>query len=255
MQPVVTDVAPAELAGLVLARLPGALLGFDVDGVLAPLVAHADAAALTPGVAESLALLARRCEVVVLSGRSLASLRRMFEFSSGLHVVGSHGLEFHGGHSVELSDDEQRVYELLTLLGRSAVQACGPGAWLEYKPASVVVHTREAHAPIVPDVLDMVRRVVDGIEGATIKPGHHVIELMARHGSKGDALLDIGKRVGATSLVFLGDDVTDEDAFARMGPDDVSVRVGPGPTIARYRLGGPTDAAEYIDLLAKGLSR
>jgi len=54
-------VAPDELVALVAGRLPGALVGFDVDGVLAPIVAHVDHSALTDGVAEALAVLAQAC--------------------------------------------------------------------------------------------------------------------------------------------------------------------------------------------------
>jgi trehalose-phosphatase len=50
--------------------------------------------------------------------------------------------------------------------------------------------------------------------------------------------------------VFLGDDVTDEEAFAMMGEDDISVRVGDGATVARYRLGGPDDVVSLLERLA-----
>jgi trehalose-phosphatase len=240
-------VHPSDLATAVLARLPGALLAFDVDGVLAPLVEHVDQSALTPGVDEALAVLARRTQVTLLSGRSLESL---LDFPPGLFVIGSHGLEVHGGAGLDLTGDEQDLYELLTSLGRRCVDECGPGAWLEYKPASVAVHTRQADRELARDAVAALVGAAMRLDEATVKAGHQVVELFVRDTDKGTALLKLAARVDAASIVFLGDDRTDEEAFARMGPDDLSVRVGPGDTVARLRLAGHAQAAEFVKLLA-----
>ena len=85
-------ITPEALVELLLPRVTDALLAFDVDGVLAPLVAHADEAKLSEGVADALAILAGRHHVALLSGRSLGSLSRLLDFPDGLHVIGSHGL-------------------------------------------------------------------------------------------------------------------------------------------------------------------
>ena len=60
------------------------------------------------------------------------------------------------------------------------------------------------------------------------------------------AFLALSASADRAPIVFLGDDVTDEEAFAMFGPDDVSIRVGPGPSCARFRLPGP---AAVVDLL------
>jgi trehalose-phosphatase len=243
-------VDPPELTAAVLARLPGALLAFDVDGVLAPLVEHVDQSALTPGVDEALAVLARHTPVALLSGRSLESLARLLDFPPGLLVIGSHGLETHGAAGLELTGDEQDLYELLTSLGRRCVEECGDGAWVEYKPASVAVHTRQADPERAGDAVAALVAAAMRLDEATVKAGHRVVELFVRDTDKGTALLDLAERVEAKSIVFLGDDRTDEEAFARMGADDLSVRVGPGDTVARLRLAGHAQAAEFVKLLA-----
>ena len=51
-------------------------------------------------------------------------------------------------------------------------------------------------------------------------------------------------------VVFLGDDVTDEDAFRMMSDVDISVRVGLGDTSARYRLADPDAVAQFVAELA-----
>lgn len=244
-----TATTPGDLAELLRPLLDTALVGFDVDGVLAPLVDHADDSRLSPGVRESLARLAERTEVVILSGRSLGDLERLFAFPAGLHVVGSHGLEGRGDGDVSLDGDEQYVLDQLVTLGKKTVEAAGEGAWLEYKPASVVVHTRAADPAVADPALAAVHRLAAMIDGAQVKPGHHVLELLARSASKGEALVGLGTRLERAPLIFFGDDVTDEDAFALMGDDDISVRVGDGDTLARYRLRGPAAVAGFLERL------
>lgn len=247
-------ISPAELTDAVRLRVPGVLLAFDVDGVLAPLVDHVEDSVLSAGIDAALAELARHTPVALLSGRSLASLRGLLEFPPGMYVIGSHGLEISGGAGLTLSAAEQFAYEVLTNLGRRAVEECGDGAWLEYKPASVALHTRLAGGPAVVDTVAALTAAATELPGVTVKPGHDVVELLVRRTDKGTALMALAERVAARSVVFLGDDRTDEDAFARMGPDDLSVRVGPGETIAARRLAGTAAVAEFAIGLAGALS-
>jgi trehalose-phosphatase len=243
------EVEPTELAELLRPVLPSALVGFDVDGVLAPIVEHADDARLLDGTNERLTGLAARTEVAIVSGRSLDSLERLFGFPTGLHVVGSHGLELRDAPAMELDDAERATFEQLEILGTRAVNAAGDGAWLEYKPASVVLHTRSADAAPAAAAVDALTNLARNVSGAQVKEGHEVVELLARSASKGEALVALADRLGRSPLVFLGDDVTDEDAFALMTDGDVSVRVGPGDTAARYRLADPDAVAAFVDAL------
>ena len=73
---------------------------------------------------------------------------------------------------------------------------------------------------------------------------------MARTASKGEALLHLAEQHERTPIVYLGDDVTDEDAFGMMSPTDISVRVGPGATAAAHRLESTAAVAEFVALLA-----
>ena len=242
-------VGPDDLAEQLRPLVDKALLGFDVDGVLAPLVGHASDARLSDGVHASLERLAERATVAILSGRSLADLERLFAFPVGVYVIGSHGLEFRGDDGVTLGADEQYTFDQLEVLGRKTVEAAGDGAWLEYKPASVVVHTRAADPALAVPATEAVSRLAALIDGAQVKPGHHVVELLARSASKGTSFLALAHQLSRSPLVFFGDDVTDEDAFELMNEDDISVRVGGGTTVARYRLRGPGDVAVLLEQL------
>lgn len=245
------SVSPDELADIVRPVLPQALIAFDVDGVLAPLVDHADESALIDGVHGDLTDLSALTEVAIVSGRSLESLERLFAFPSTLHVIGSHGLETRGVDAPELDDDEQYTFEQLEIIGSRGAEAAGPGAWLEYKPASVVLHTRTADPTLAGPAVDAVTNLAGMIDGATVKPGSNVVELLARGASKGTALMALSDRLARRPIVYLGDDVTDEEAFRTMGANDVSVRVGPGESSASYRLADATAAAHVLALLAR----
>jgi trehalose 6-phosphate phosphatase len=50
-------------------------------------------------------------------------------------------------------------------------------------------------------------------------------------------------------VLYVGDDVTDEDAFAALRPDDVGVKVGAGQTLARYRVADPAAVRDLLQLL------
>lgn len=250
----VREIAPAELADRVRPLLDRALLAFDVDGVLAPLVDHVADSSLSDGVDDALRVLVRHTPVALLSGRSLESLAQLLEFPPGLFVIGSHGLEEHGNERLALTSDEQDVYAELARLGGEAAAESGEGAWVEHKPASVVLHTRMARGPQVDAAVGGLVQAAGRIPGVTVKPGHDVVELLVRSTDKGTALLELAARVAATSVVFLGDDRTDEDAFVRMGPGDLPVRVGPGETAAPVRLADPAAVAEFASGLAAALS-
>ncbi len=243
------DISPSELASRIEQTLAGALVAFDVDGVLAPLVDHADDSELLPGTRGALAGLADITEVAIISGRAIESLERLFSFPTGLHVIGSHGLEVRGDDAPVLDDDEQYTFEQLETIAARGVSAAGDGAWLEYKPASVVLHTREADQQLAASAVEAVINLASMIDGAQVKPGSNVVELLARTASKGDVLLGLAARLGRAPVVYLGDDVTDEDAFRVMAAGDISVRVGPGESAATYRLSGPDAVAELLTLL------
>jgi trehalose 6-phosphate phosphatase len=92
------------------------------------------------------------------------------------------------------------------------------------------------------------------IEGGHVKTGHAVVELLARTTSKADAVERLRDHYGRAVVAFAGDDLTDEEVFAGLGPLDFGVRVGPGQTAARYRLGGPPQVLEWLTTLRDGFA-
>ncbi|MFD2092618.1 trehalose-phosphatase [Blastococcus deserti] len=240
---------PAELdeaLAAVAARRP-LLVASDYDGVLARLRDEPSAAVPEPGVAEVLARLAAvdGVTVALVSGRGVADLRTTSGLTGPYRWVGSHGAEFDGPLTGELAarrDDLARRLE--------PVVADVEGAWLEVKPASVAVHVRlvEDRASAAA-VLERARGEADS--SLTLKPGKDVLELAVTDADKGSALLRLVAELDAAGTVYLGDDVTDEDAFRALGPGDVTVKIGDGATAARHRVTDPAGAVAVLGRLAE----
>jgi trehalose 6-phosphate phosphatase len=195
-----------------------------------------------PGVAEALTRLAGMTGVTVaiISGRGVADLQATSGLSGPFRWVGSHGEEFDGPLSGELA---HRRDELAAVLAPVVTDV--PGARLEIKPASVAVHVRQVQdRAVAAAVLEEVRTLVDS--SLTLKPGKNVLEVAITDADKGTALRRLVAELDAAAAMYLGDDVTDEDAFRALRPDDLTVKIGDGATDARYRVADPTGALAVL---------
>lgn len=238
-----------------LRRIPpeqNLLVCCDFDGTLAPIVTRPQDARPLPGTELLLLRLAEipDTHVSVVSGRSLSDLAALSGFGEPVVLVGSHGGEFTSGFVSDLTPRQQDLLgELDQVLTRMIGDA--PGAELERKPLSIAVHVRQASRPDADRILTAVA------DGPALWPGVHatagkeVLELAVQQVNKGSAVTSLRDRYGPdTMVVFLGDDVTDETAFAVLGPGDVGVKVGPGPTAAGYRVEDVSAVPSILMLLA-----
>ena len=221
---------------------PVLLVACDYDGTVAPIV---DDPELAFPVRESIVGLRSLASlpdthVAVISGRSLRDLAALSRLPPEVHLVGSHGSEFEPGFAANLSPDvRERRDDIIEQLDRIAVRA--PGALVERKPAGAAFHYRNVDGALADELIAAVLAGPGALSGVTVKRGKMVIELSAVATDKGAALERLRSLLGATAVAFIGDDLTDEDAFATLTGPDVGVKVGPGDSAAGLRV-ADTDA-------------
>jgi trehalose 6-phosphate phosphatase len=228
------------------ARADRLLVTSDFDGTLAPIVNNpADARPLSDAAATLIALAELPdTAAALISGRALSVLRELSGMPATVHMVGSHGAEFDTGFAHPI--DTALLATITTALERIA--AGRPGVAVEVKPASVALHVRNA-GPADADTALARARTAARAWPAELTEGKAVLEFAVISTDKGEAIDILRKEFAASAVVYFGDDVTDEKAFRRLGAADVGVKVGPGDTLAGYRVQHPEDVAAALKYL------
>ena len=252
-----TDIAP-----LAETRRPVVLL--DFDGTVSDIVADPNAAALLPGAGDTLAALAAHCPVAVVSGRSLADIRQRIGVP-GLWYAGSHGFELvspDGAHHQNAAG--LQAVDLL----QSAVAALHErldgidGVLIEDKRFSVAVHYRNVDDDRVDEVIATVR-IIGQRDGLRVTGGRKVVELRPDvDWDKGRTVNWILAQIDGADLqlpIYLGDDLTDEDAFDAIRQKGVGIAVrsvesGDRRTAARFALEDPDAVCRFLTRLAEQLA-
>ncbi|MFC8682522.1 trehalose-phosphatase [Microbacterium ureisolvens] len=239
------------------------LVALDFDGTLSPLADDPMSARMLPAARDAVDALVAAPDTVVafVSGRSLVDLRVIAEHddSSRVLLAGSHGAEFWSPGEGILShgEDDADVALRDALRTHAERDTAGlEGVWIEPKTFGFGVHTRRA----TPEAAAEANRIVDAIVAAEApqwrrRTGHNIVEFAFRHEGKDSAIAELRERLGADAVLFAGDDVTDEDALASLGDDDLGVRVGDGETAAAVRVPDIAALAELLQQLAAERTR
>ena len=227
---------------------PTVLIALDFDGTLAPLVDDPENSRMMSQSRNVLQALTPLPGVVIalVSGRAIDSLLRVADPLKEWFLVGSHGIEVVPPHTKDSYAAENLVPSGLRQAFQKVVDD-HPGTRLEVKAFGLALHTR--------GVEDGVSQAASKAAAAacqrwsvdlSIRTGHGIVECSVQNATKRDGLQAIMNLSGANSTLFAGDDLTDEDGFAALGPRDVAIRVGGGVTIAQYRLANPDEVADAL---------
>ena len=197
-----------------------AVLGFDFDGTLAPIVEDPASARAHPGAAPALARLAPRVgALLIVTGRPAAVAVEYggFEDIDGLVVLGQYGLERWESGTLTAPEPPPGVAEAREKLP-GVLEAAGapPETFIEDKGRALAVHTRRCAEPQV--ALDRLRGVLAALAertGLVVEPGRFVLELRPRGMDKGVALRSfIAERgIRPSAVLYAGDDLGDLAAF------------------------------------------
>ncbi len=218
------------------------LLLLDYDGTLAPIVEDPAAAHPHPEAPELLARLDARYPLVLISGRHLGGLSG-FLGGLALRAVGLHGAQ--EGRLGAATDDGLPAEAVAALAALRGGLPTVDGVRVEEKGPAFAVHYRGAPAEAAAEAA--LRRWAAGAPSA-LEPvwGKKVVELRPAGVSKGTVAFRLAAEHPGHTPVYLGDDTTDEDAFAALRPPAVTVKVGPGTTAARYRLRDVDAVVAYL---------
>lgn len=239
---------------------------FDFDGTLSDIVEDPDAARLVDGAAGALTALTAQCPVAILSGRDLADVRQRIGLS-GIWYAGSHGFELTGPDGAHHQNEEAAAS--IPVLERAAAELRDQlgsidGVVVEHKRFGVAVHYRNAARERVGAVAAAVRNAGQRT-ALRVTTGREVIELRPNvDWDKGKTLrwvLDYIRdtKSGPLLPIYLGDDITDEDAFDAVHDDGIGIVVrhtddGDRATAAQYALDSPDEVRDFTDRLARRLA-
>ncbi len=224
----------------------------DFDGTLVPIADTPESVLVDPQLVALVQQLAGVLEgrIAVVSGRDASWLERHLG-QTGAILVGNHGAEF-------LDDPQPRPASLEEVSGQLlAFVATHSGVLVEEKRFGIALHFRQA--PVAEAAcVEMARAIADEY-GLRLQTGKSVIELRAGGADKGTAVRAVMERVAgsATWPVFVGDDDTDEIAFAAAAElGGFGVLVGnPRPSAARFRLGDVSQVREWLAGICNPIDR
>ncbi len=238
----------------------------DYDGTLTPIRDRPEEAVISEGMREAVRRLAEHVPVCVVSGRDRQVVQELMRLNT-LIVAGDHGFDIWSPAKGSIQHEEGASFAglLRAVEARLRAELAGiPGVLLEPKKRSVAVHFRlvsEAQRPRVKEVVDAI--LSEHPEGLKVTPGKMVFEIQPRlDWDKGKAVLYLLEALGLDRddvvPVYLGDDITDEDAFRALKGRGISIFVGSAEdpetanraTDAVYVLNTIGEVEEFLNRLA-----
>ena len=237
-----------------LSQAPARVLMLDYDGTLAPFREDRMAAVPYPGIRDAIERLvcAHHTHVAIVSGRPVSEIETLFSPSPHIDIWGAHGWER------RRPQQETEFWtipdSILNVLERAAeaVRDLLPAGSLEVKHGACVVHTRASSPSERTRITDEVQRIWRPFaqdEDIRLCEFDGGVELRVITRTKATAVATLrAEHPEGTKMAYLGDDRTDEDAFATISDQDLSilVRSSPHPTSARYWLAPPVELIRFI---------
>ncbi|WP_227766044.1 trehalose-phosphatase [Zhaonella formicivorans] len=256
---VLREETPESLAGEVASR-PELLLMTDYDGTLVPLKERPELAVAGPMLLKSIKRIVKKpgVKLAIVSGRDVDELRKLLPVKE-LFYAGCHGAEIEGpsGKQFTAVDGKMLVPVLEEIASKAVDSIKGKnGFFVECKKASVALHYRLAHPVAALKVLDefvMAARPLVTEHELEFIAGKKVIEVRPKVVNKGEAVKYLTSLYSSYYPVYIGDDVSDEDAFRAVQEKGLGVLVSPSKrvTAASRWLRGPGKVIRFLQLLAQ----
>jgi trehalose-phosphatase len=237
-----------------LSRAPRSLLLLDYDGTLAPFTVDRQQAVPYPGLTDCLQQIidAGRTRLVIVTGRDAREIDPLLHLRPMPEVWGSHGLQrLRTNGTCEMPDIPGDVAQTLDDAERW-LQYQGLQHLAEVKPGSVAVHWRALEPA---DAEELRGKILVGWFPIADRTALKLlefdggVEMRLPDLDKGDAVRTVLREMDPNvPTAYLGDDLTDEQAFRAIGPKGLSVlvRTSPRRTAAQLWLKPPTELLDFL---------
>lgn len=233
-----------------------ALLLIDYDGTLAPFVSKRNFAKPYLGVEERLEkiLLLNKTKMAIVTGRSIADFLTVFNACPKLEIFGSHGVERMRNGKIEIENIqkyEKAIQGLTVLIPETYRQI--ESDYLEEKPFSLAIHWRGLEDQIAAYLKEKALAIWQPLflqYELEILPFNGGLELRPQGISKANAVRKMLSEVESDSpLAYLGDDLTDEEAFEAIADRGLKVLVSKEktPTHADVWIKPPQGLLNFLD--------
>ena len=241
-----------------LARQPHVIC-LDYDGTLTPIRPSPPEAILDDDMRAALLKLAEVTPVAIVTGRQLSDARQMVDID--LIYAASHGFEMKFPDEPAQSYGPAEAYRaaIADTADTAEDAASGiDGVMIERKPFSTAVHFRQTAPEDMPKVSKLVEALQAQHPGLRVLQGKKVSEFQPRiDWDKGRAVALLAERLGVPleGVLYIGDDVTDEDAFRAIAGSGIGILVNETDrkTNAQYRLDDPEEVRAFLERLSEAL--
>jgi alpha,alpha-trehalase len=233
----------------------------DYDGTLTPIVQRPELAVLSNEMKDVLKRLSEKYTTAVVSGRMREDVEKLVGIKKLLYA-GSHGFDISG---LGISLIEPRAKEAIPLISKIVKQLSGelkgiPGVIIEEKKFSTAVHYRLVEVSNLSKIKNMVDRVIQNNPCLRLMSGKKVFEILPRiDWDKGKAVSWIMKALGISwsdvSVIYIGDDTTDEDAFRMVRTRGTGILVSEQPkeSAADFQLSSPGEVKKLFEQVIKSI--
>lgn len=241
-------------------------LFLDYDGTLSPIVNDPEKAVISKEMKEVLEECAENFLVAVVSGRDLDDVKERVDIQ-GIIYAGSHGFRIKGPDDLKMKHRKsQEIIPNLSDMEEELLEKINDkieGVMVERKTFAIAVHYRNADEKDLPQLNTIIEEVMKGHPDMKTGRGKKIIEIKPDlNWNKGKALewilesLDLDNNTDVIPF-YIGDDVTDEDAFKAIYDEGIGILVGSHgqKTAARYRLNDVDEVRQFLQILVNNTKK
>lgn len=233
------------------------ILFLDYDGTLVPIKKTPSLAILPNTIREQLQRLAEQhnLSLVLITGRSHSDIKNLVRIKN-ITIVSNHGYQISTGKKKWIHPEVKRFLPLLKKISQSLMESLKPfpETLVEDKELTLTVHFRNEEKRLVPLVKKNISRIVqEHFTKLKTTTGKKIIEVRPNIAwDKGKAVLKVLTmfrfQKNKRTIIYIGDDKTDEDAFKVIRHKAITIRVGRNKsTHAEYYLRNPHEVEEFLD--------